>query len=196
MATELDRSNGIVKADAYRGCGQWTVLEAQEIRSAVSTIDFDVSGYTEFGELRWDIYNLQNTAAAVNLGLTYSTDGGSSYYSSYENSVNRADHIGTGTHAMAHGFSATRSVVEIATGLYNLAYCRCSGWVVAYRWQETTGHHQFRSAMVGWQGSSNPGLFDMHSALDPGAAITDVRFKMASGNIDWADIVMSGRSLS
>lgn len=194
MSTVLNRTDSIVQADSFRGLGQWTVLEVQEITAAVSEVNFDVSGYTEFDELRIDIFNLTNVTNAVNINMTESTDGGSSYATSYNHGILRSNHVSVGTSAMARGYLATRSGHEIATSMVNYHYGRMSGWIEIYNWQSTSKRHLFLSSCIGWQGSSNPGGHFCAGGINPSAAATDYRITASSGNIDGGSYVLSGRS--
>ena len=193
VMTTFDRANSAVTADSYRGFGQWTILEVQEVTSSVSTVDFDVSGYTEFDDLRWDVFNMTNTTNATNFNMYESTDGGSSYASSYNNMVFRSNHVSGVTSAMTRGYSSTRGSIEIATSLGNFSYCRCSGYVEAYNWQSTSLRHLFRSYMIGWMNASQPGGFFHTSGINPSAAATDYKFQMTSGNIDGGQFILQGR---
>ena len=194
MTVTLDQSTGIISAPSFRGCYQWTVLEHENLSSSVSEVDFDVSGYTEFRDLRFDIFQLTVVTNAAHCVMLESTDGGSSYASSYDHCVFRSDHGGTGKSPMAWSSLGTRANHEFATGCINTAYGFANGYIEIYNWQSTTEDHLFKSLFTQWQTSSNPGANFSATTITPSAAATDYRIAASSGNLDGGDIILSGRS--
>lgn len=199
MVLRLGNTTGVIecdtlKADTLQTSGgddlaEWNFIASGSISSSVASLEIDCSAaaYANWDDIKFVVSQLTVVTDNVNVGMYVSTDGGSTYKSSYRNVIGRSTDA---TSTWTYNYSAARTQMEMLQGMGNAAWEYGQIEAIIYSLNEVLSDHQISAVGHFWADDTAPNqAFSSSTVNTASTTITHLKFQASSGNLDggrWA----------
>ena len=176
------------------GFGGSLVFISSATASASASIEFTLGSYKEY---KFFFVNIHPSTDNVNFTVNFSTDNGSNYYVTKTTTFFRANHYENGTGGSV-SYEAGQDLAQ-STNEQNLmnafgadADQNAGGYLQLFNPSSTTFVKHFIAVTSGTQDDNSVRVPYVAGYANTTSALTNIRFKMSSGNIDDGTIYMFG----